>query len=79
VEDVSEAELKGKTVLTRCDLNVPLNADLEITDETRNISSIPTIKYSCEKGARVLVCSYLGRLKDGLEEILVEASGQAYG
>jgi len=68
VEDLGGAELKGKTVLIRCDLNVPLNADLEITDETRITASVPTIKYLCEKGAKVLACSHLGRPKDGPEE-----------
>jgi len=68
VEDLSEADLKGKTVLIRCDLNVPLNADLEITDETRITASIPTIEYLCGKGAKVLACSHLGRPKDGPEE-----------
>merc|ERR1719393_616813 len=68
VEDLGEAELKGKTVLIRCDLNVPLNADLEITDETRITASIPTIEYLCGKGAKVLACSHLGRPKDGPEE-----------
>merc|ERR1719221_271278 len=68
VEDLSEADLKGKTVLIRCDLNVPLNADLEITDDTRITASIPTIEYLCGKGARVLACSHLGRPKDGPEE-----------
>eukprot|EP00959_Pyramimonas_sp_CCMP1952_P343477 7194617-Pyramimonas_sp.AAC.1 len=52
VEDLGEADLKGKTVLIRCDLNVPLNADLEITDETRITASIPTIEYLCSKGAK---------------------------
>merc|ERR1719336_2810860 len=68
VEDLPEAELKGKTVLIRCDLNVPLNSDLEITDETRITSSIPTIEYLCKKGAKVLACSHLGRPKDGPED-----------
>ncbi|CAK0836343.1 unnamed protein product [Prorocentrum cordatum] len=68
VEDLGEADLKGKTVLIRCDLNVPLNADLEITDETRITASIPTIEYLCSKGAKVLACSHLGRPKDGPEE-----------
>merc|ERR1719356_1514520 len=68
VEDLGEADLKGKTVLIRCDLNVPLNADLEITDETRITASIPTIEYLCGKGAKVLACSHLGRPKDGPEE-----------
>merc|ERR550514_695776 len=68
VEDLGEADLKGKTVLIRCDLNVPLNADLEITDETRITASVPTIEYLCSKGAKVLACSHLGRPKDGPEE-----------
>ncbi|CAK0803259.1 unnamed protein product, partial [Prorocentrum cordatum] len=68
VEDLGEADLKGKTVLIRCDLNVPLNADLEITDDTRITASIPTIEYLCSKGAKVLACSHLGRPKDGPEE-----------
>merc|ERR1719356_732708 len=68
VEDLGEADLKGKTVLIRCDLNVPLNADLEITDETRITASVPTIEYLCGKGAKVLACSHLGRPKDGPEE-----------
>merc|ERR1719324_536115 len=68
VEDLGEADLKGKTVLIRCDLNVPLNAKLEITDETRITASVPTIEYLCGKGAKVLACSHLGRPKDGPEE-----------
>merc|ERR1719188_2833225 len=68
VEDLGEADLNGKIVLIRCDLNVPLNADLEITDETRITASIPTIEYLCGKGAKVLACSHLGRPKDGPEE-----------
>merc|ERR1719242_2595877 len=68
VVDLSEAELKGKKVLIRCDLNVPLNSNLEITDETRITASIPTIEYLCSKGAKVIACSHLGRPKNGPEE-----------
>jgi len=68
VEDLAEGDLKGKTVLIRCDLNVPLNGDLQITDETRITASVPTIEYLCKKGAKVLACSHLGRPKDGPEE-----------
>eukprot|EP00416_Gambierdiscus_australes_P017679 CAMPEP_0171058732 /NCGR_PEP_ID=MMETSP0766_2-20121228/2690_1 /TAXON_ID=439317 /ORGANISM="Gambierdiscus australes, Strain CAWD 149" /LENGTH=449 /DNA_ID=CAMNT_0011514051 /DNA_START=76 /DNA_END=1422 /DNA_ORIENTATION=+ len=68
VEDLDESALKGKKVLIRCDLNVPLNSDLVITDETRITASIPTIKYLCDKGAKVIACSHLGRPKDGPEE-----------
>jgi len=67
IEDLSDDELKGKKVLVRCDVNVPLDGKT-ITDDTRIRSSIPTIKYLTEKGAKVTVCSHLGRPKDGPED-----------
>jgi len=63
----SDDELKGKRVLVRCDVNVPLDGKT-ITDDTRIRSSIPTIEYLKEKGAIVTVCSHLGRPKDGPED-----------
>merc|ERR1719254_346346 len=68
VMDLGDGDLKGKKVLIRCDLNVPLNSNLEIADETRIAASIPTIEYLCGKGAKVIACSHLGRPKDGPEE-----------
>lgn len=67
IEDLSDAELKGKKVLVRCDVNVPLDGKT-ITDDTRIRSSIPTIQYLVDKGAVVTVCSHLGRPKDGPED-----------
>jgi len=67
IEDLSEAELKGKKVLVRCDVNVPLDGKT-ITDDTRIRSSIPTIEYLKGKGAIVTVCSHLGRPKSGPED-----------
>ena len=67
IEDLTEAELKGKKVLIRCDVNVPLDGK-RITDDTRIRSSIPTIEYLKSKGAIVTVCSHLGRPKDGPED-----------
>ena len=67
VEDLSDAELKGKKVLVRCDLNVPLDGKT-ITDDTRIRRSIQTIEYLKSKGAIVTVCSHLGRPKDGPED-----------
>jgi phosphoglycerate kinase len=67
VEDLSEADLKGKKVLIRCDVNVPLDGK-KITDDTRIRSSVPTIEYLASKGAIVTVCSHLGRPKDGPED-----------
>jgi len=67
IEDLTEAELKGKRVLVRCDVNVPLDGKT-ITDDTRIRSSIPTIEYLKSKGAIVTVCSHLGRPKTGPED-----------
>eukprot|EP00559_Dactyliosolen_fragilissimus_P006857 CAMPEP_0184871378 /NCGR_PEP_ID=MMETSP0580-20130426/40683_1 /TAXON_ID=1118495 /ORGANISM="Dactyliosolen fragilissimus" /LENGTH=439 /DNA_ID=CAMNT_0027374027 /DNA_START=60 /DNA_END=1379 /DNA_ORIENTATION=- len=67
IEDLTDEELKGKKVLVRCDVNVPLDGKT-ITDDTRIRSSIPTIEFLKSKGAIVTVCSHLGRPKDGPED-----------
>jgi hypothetical protein len=54
VKDLKDTELKGKKVLIRCDLNVPLDGK-KITDDTRIRASVETIKYLVGKGARVAV------------------------
>lgn len=59
VGDLSEADLKGKRVFVRADLNVPLNDSQEITDDTRIRAAIPTIKYLIGKGAKVILSSHL--------------------
>eukprot|EP00597_Dinobryon_sp_UTEXLB2267_P003445 CAMPEP_0170067826 /NCGR_PEP_ID=MMETSP0019_2-20121128/7017_1 /TAXON_ID=98059 /ORGANISM="Dinobryon sp., Strain UTEXLB2267" /LENGTH=661 /DNA_ID=CAMNT_0010275291 /DNA_START=86 /DNA_END=2071 /DNA_ORIENTATION=- len=68
VGSLSEADLKGKRVLVRCDLNVPLSKEGVITDDTRIRGSIPTIEYLVNKGAKVLLTSHLGRPKGGYEK-----------
>ncbi len=60
VEDIN---VKGKRVLVRCDFNVPLNDKLEITDENRIVGSLPTIKYLIGQGAKVILCSHMGKPK----------------
>jgi len=59
---IEDIEVKGKKVLVRCDFNVPL-IDGKITDENRLVGSLPTIKYLIEKGAKVILCSHLGKPK----------------
>ncbi|HET7475428.1 MAG TPA: phosphoglycerate kinase [Dermatophilaceae bacterium] len=65
---VAAGGLRGKRVLVRSDLNVPLDSDRNITDDGRVRASVPTIKALTGAGARVVVCAHLGRPKGAPEE-----------
>jgi len=58
---IRDLDIKGKRVLMRVDFNVPLDENLNITDDIRIKAALPTIKYAIDKGANVILASHLGR------------------
>lgn len=65
---VEDIQVNGKRVLVRCDFNVPLDQNLNITDDNRIVGAMPTINYLIEHGAKLILCSHLGRPKGEYEE-----------
>ncbi|MBR4435551.1 MAG: triose-phosphate isomerase [Clostridia bacterium] len=60
---VNDIPVRGKRVLVRVDFNVPLDENLNITDESRIKGALPTVRYLVENGAKTILCSHLGRPK----------------
>jgi len=70
IKDLNENQLVDKRVLVRVDFNVPINEELEITDDTRIKAALPTIKYLISHQAKVILMSHLGRPKGEVIEKL---------
>jgi 3-phosphoglycerate kinase len=58
---VRDIDVTGKRVIVRCDFNVPTDSDGKITDETRIVGALPTIRYLTEQGAKTILMSHMGR------------------
>ena len=79
---IIDIDLKGKRVFVRCDFNVPMDENKNITDNRRIVSAIPTIKYLIDQGCKIVLSSHLGRPKGefkkefSLAPVAVELSKQ---
>ena len=58
---IRDIDVSNKRVFVRVDYNVPMNSELKIMDDTRIVSTLPTINYLIDHGAKVILCSHLGR------------------
>ena len=65
---VADINVKGKRVLMRCDFNVPLDEDRNITSDARIVKALPTIRHILDHGGSVILMSHLGRPKGQPDE-----------
>lgn len=63
VKSIKDLDIDGKKVFIRCDFNVPLDKDGNISDERRIRETLPTIEYALSRRAKVILASHLGRPK----------------
>ena len=58
---IQDIDLKGKKVFVRCDFNVPMDENQNITDNRRIVAALPTIRYLIEQNCKIILSSHLGR------------------
>ncbi|MFO7760478.1 MAG: phosphoglycerate kinase [Thermodesulfobacteriota bacterium] len=63
MKTIRDLDIKGKKILIRVDFNVPLDKEQKITDDNRIREALPTIRHAVAEGARIIICSHLGRPK----------------
>src|SRR4051794_29515652 len=68
IKSIEDFQLEDKHLFLRLDLNVPLNEQGTITDDTRIRAAMPTIRYAIDKGAKIILASHLGRPKGKPED-----------
>ncbi|HDZ75857.1 MAG TPA: phosphoglycerate kinase, partial [Desulfobacteraceae bacterium] len=61
MKTVRDLDIAGKRLLIRVDFNVPMDEEGRITDDIRVRTALPTLEYALQQGARVILCSHLGR------------------
>ncbi len=76
IAHVDKSEFKGKRILVRVDLNVPLDANKQITDDTRIKAVLPTIEHLKQAGGRVILVSHFGRPKGPSEDLSLKVVAQ---
>lgn len=68
MKNIKDIDIKGKKVLVRVDFNVPLDDQRNITDDTRIRGVLPTINHALDEGAKIIICSHMGRPKGERKE-----------